>query len=479
MSKKRISNIIITRLITILLTAALILPLPAYAAVETMENTEQGQEQALEEGSQEEQPPEEPLETSPEEVSPEEESMEEPEEPDQEVIPQEEQTAEESEETEEEIILEPVTNRPELYSSTITGPVQIKAQGKAIDLRTMIGEANGGYSVVQGSCTDGTYAYYMMVSSANQKGRLLKVRMSDNTVVGRSSVVDVYHGNGICYDSKRGMIVSATYHDKRQVLAFFDAGSLAFKGFQKVRFTNYENAGSDSISSADRSKGLTAIAYNRTYDCYIGMESAYHNIIIYDAATLEAIGKAITNVNGSYPEVWQSMDADDKYVYYVLSPGNGQPYNVILCLDWHSENLQIVRKYGKPCVEKAWHCGNGQDDTKRDGRPSAVIRLNTPYEAESLYHVTDPATGRAHFYLSEYHGEAQYSWVTKKVKVKWKKVKKKVKWKKVKIKKGKRKGKYKWKYKTKKVWKYKTKKVKVKERTGTTKFGRVYDLGIF
>ena len=49
MSKKRISNTIITRLITILLTAALILPLPAYAAVETMENTEQGQEQVLEE----------------------------------------------------------------------------------------------------------------------------------------------------------------------------------------------------------------------------------------------------------------------------------------------------------------------------------------------------------------------------------------------------------------------------------------------
>lgn len=477
---ERWNNKLTVRLISVMVAAVLALPLPVFAEGEIPEVTENESVQTKEETIQEETAQEEQLETPTIEEPVQEGSSEDNlEEPYEEELPEEALPVEEAEESEVEIILSPVNNRPALYSTTINGPVMIKASGKAIDLRTMLGEASGGYSVVQGSCTDGTYAYYMMVSSANQMGRLLKVRMSDNTVVGRSAVADVYHGNGICYDSKRNLIVSATYHDKRQTLAFFDASSLAFKGFQKVKFSHYANAGSDSISSADRNKGLTAIAYNKTYDCYIGMESSYHNIIVYDASTLEALGKAITNVNGSYPEVWQSMDADDKYVYYVLSPGSGQPYNVILCLDWHSENLQLVRKYGKPCVEKAWHCGNGQDDAKRDGRPSAVIRLNTPYEAESLYHVTDPNTGKAHFYLSEYHGEAQYGWVTKKVKVKWKKVKKKVKWKKVKIKKGKNKGKYKWKYKTKKVWKYKTKKVKVKERIGTIRYGRVYDLGTF
>ena len=413
MKKNRNIYNIITKLLAIILMASLVMPLPAFAVGETPDGTQS--EQA--------------------------------------------QTQEQPQET---FVLTPVNNRAVIGNSVIKKPLVIKKKSVAIDLRAMIDEGHKGYSVVQGSCTDGTYAYYMMVSAANQKGRLLKVRMSDNKVVKKSAVVDVNHGNGICYDSKRKLIVSTTYHDKRQTLAFFDANTLAFKGFQKVKFNNYKDAGAGSINSKDRKKGLSAIAYNRKYDCYLGMETTYHNIIIYDAATLEAIGKASTNVNGNYPELWQSMDADDKYVYYVLSPGSGQPYNVILCLDWHSENLQIVRKYRKPCVEKAWKCGNGQDDAKRTGKPSAVIKLNTPYEAESIYHVDDPKTGKANFYLSEYHSEAEYGWVKKKVKVRWKKVKKKVKWKKVNGK-----------------WKYKKKKVKVWKRIGTLRYGRVYDLGVF
>lgn len=365
-------------------------------------------------------------------------------------------------------------NRPAVNGNAISSPEQLKVSGKTLDLRALAGEGHDGYSVVQGSCTDGVYAYYMMVSSANQKGRLLKVRIKDNKVMGRSKVVDVNHGNGICYDSKRNLIVSTTYHDSRQRLAFFDADSLAFKEFKNVKFTYYKNAGSDSINAADRKRGLTAIAYNATYDCYVGMESGYHDIIIYDAATLQAIGKACTTVTAKYPAVWQSMDCDDRYVYYVLSPGTNQPYNIILCLEWHSEYLDQVRKDGKKCVEKAWTCGSASSEKKRDGKPTVTKRINMPYESESLYHVTDPSTGKAHFYLSAYRGKAKYEWVTKtvKVKVKWKKVKKKVKWKKVNGK---------WKYKTKKVWKYKTKKVKKKVWTQTAKYryGYVYDLGVF
>ena len=99
-----------------------------------------------------------------------------------------------------------------------------------------------------------------------------------------------------------------------------------------------------------------------------------------------------------------------------------------------------------------------------------MIRVNTPYEIESLYHTTDSKTGQHHFYLSEYHSSPKYGWVTKKVK--WKKVKKKVKWKKVK-----KNGKWKWKYKKKKVWKYK--KVRRWQQVGINRDDNVYDIGVF
>ena len=426
----RITGGIIKKLIAVIMMVMLVVPTSVFAASEADEPTNEANETVIED---------------PEDVTP-----------------------------EEEIILEPVTNRPKVKGTAISSPSQLTKSGKALDLRAMIGEGHDGYSVIEGSCTDGENAYYMMVSADNQMGRLLKVRMKDNKVVGKSSVVDVNHGNGICYDSKRNLIVSTTYNNKRQTLAFFDAESLAFTGYKRVKFSYYKNAGDDSISSADRKKGLTAIAYNATYDCYVGMESEYHDIIIYDAESLQAIGKARTVVTAKYPAVWQSMDCDDRYVYYVLSPGSGQPYNIILCLEWHSEYLQLVRKYGKQYVEKAWTCGSSADEKKRNGKPSVVKRINVPYESESLYHVTDPSTGKARFYLSAYHSEPRYEWVKKTVKqkVKWKKVKKKVKWKKVNGK---------WKYKTKKVWKYKTKKVKKKvwTLTGKYRYGHVYDLGVF
>ena len=358
----------------------------------------------------------------------------------------------------------------------ITDPSLIRKTGKAINLRKMLGEGHTGYSVVQGSCTDGKYAYYMMVSPVNQKGRVLKVRMSDSKVIAKSKVMDVNHGNGMCYDSTRDRLVCVTYFSHRQKVVLIDAKSLDYIKTSKVKFKYYteenDKAQKDkTINADDRGRGLTAIAYNARYDVFVAMESGTHDIIIYNAKNLQAIGKACTKVTEKYPGVWQSMDADDQYVYFVLSKYNSeQPYNIILCLDWHSENLEPILSGEKKFIEKAWYCGKYKDVSKNKGVPSRVIKVNTPYEIESLYHTTDPETGANHFYLSEYHSSPKYGWVKKKVK--WKKVWKKVKWKKVK-----KNGKWKWKYKKKKVWKYKTK--KVWKQVGIYRDDNVYDIGVF
>ncbi|MBQ6315223.1 MAG: hypothetical protein IJI11_06475 [Mogibacterium sp.] len=356
--------------------------------------------------------------------------------------------------------------------ASINNAVKLPSGAGVLNLREIIGEDASGYSVVQGSCTDGKgYAYYMMVSSANQMGRVAKIRLADSTLMGVSEVFDVYHGNGMCYDSKRNRLVSCTYHDSRQRVYFINPDTLASMGTANVRFDNYKGAGADSISANDRKKGLTAIAYNSTYDCYVSMLSSYHDIVIYDAETLQAIGKACTKVTADYPKVWQSMDADDEYVYFLLSKGGSeQPNNIVLCLDWHSEKLAQMKEQGKTFIEKSWNCGTG------DGRPTTVIKLGVPYEIESMFHVP-VGNGLSSFYLSEYHSDPSYKTVTKKVKYKkkWKKVWKKVKWKKVK-----KKGKWKWKYKKKKVWKYKTKyKTVTTQEKYNAKQNYVYNLGIF
>ena len=379
---------------------------------------------------------------------------------------------------------EPELNFKTLYSRYIS------AASLGINLRTMIGEPNAGYAVAQGAATDGTYAYYMMVKSSNQKGRVVKTTL-DGRLVQAGPVIGIHHSNGMTYNSKTHELVSVGYDQWRQQLSFIDPETLTLKYQKNVSYPDTFNR----LASQDAYKnGIAAIAYVEKYNVYLarsrgycdydktGTNSTIHNIWVFDADTLEAIGHInTTSVAANYPTVWQSMDADEKYVYYLVSPGKNQPHNVVICLDWNSEMLDPVLKGEKDYIEDMWYCN---DDGS--GKPDAVMTLSIKKESEGLFHTTsvdEEGNVSNHFYVSEYKGVQKYKTVTKKVKykVKWKKVKKKVKWKRVKIKKGKNKGKYKWKYKKKKVWKYKTKYKKVKYTVKDYKARDVYvyDLGVF
>jgi len=296
-----------------------------------------------------------------------------------------------------------------------------------INLTSMIKESNNGYSVVQGGCTDGTYAYYLMVSTKTQKGRVLKVRMSNNKVVARSKVLNVHHGNGMTYDSKRKKLVVIARDNRKQEITVIDASSLKITRQQNVKYDNFAGAEGDTLNSVHQSQGLAAIAYVRKYDCYIALERTYHNLLIFDPDTLQAIGMVKTDIGENYPGTFQGMDADDRYVYLLLSAynknGKSQPYNLIVALDWNSENLLPVVNATKSkdpkYVEEAWYCNNDGS-----GTPDAVIRVRTSYEAENIYHTTDK-NGKEHFYLSEYRSKPVYKKVRKRVKVngKWKRKK--------------------------------------------------------
>ena len=286
----------------------------------------------------------------------------------------------------------------------------VSPRNLGINLRTMIGEGYNGYSVVQGGCTDGTYAYYLMVSSATQHGRVLKVRMKDQVVVGRSKVLNTWHGNGMAYDSKRKKLVVIARENRKQEITVIDAKTLKITRQQNVRYSHYKNAGIYSLNSFHQGKGLAAIAYVRKYDCYIALERSYHNLIIFNPDTLQAEGFVVTRFTDKYPGTYQAMDADSKYVYLLLSKHQDnpskQPNNVILALDWNSEKMLPVinaKNRSKAYVKYAWYCNN-----KNNGQPDAAIKIKTNLEAENIYHKS-AGGGKGHFYMSAYYSHSVYS----------------------------------------------------------------------
>lgn len=351
------------------------------------------------------------------------------------------------------------------------------AGNTGLSLRTLLGESNGGYAVAQGAATDGTYAYYMMSSSDNQKGRIIKIRISDNAVVGTGPVLNTYHANGMTYDSKRNRLVCVAYGSRRQELTFVDPGSLTIIEHRDVSYTH-----TDMEGHRYGDNGIAAIAYVPEYDVYVTRERGKHvsggvnDIMIFDAASLDMIGYVRTKVTSAYNGTYQSMDADEKYVYFLISPGGNVDGNIIVCLDWNSENLLPVKNGETKYIKNIWYANNDGS-----GTPDAVLTIPISHESEGLFHTTDPNTRAEHFYVSEYHGRWAYKTVTKKVvksKKKWKKVRKW--WHKKKKKWVSKKPKKKYRGRSKKVWKYKYKykKVKVKVKDYWARDDYVYDLGI-
>ena len=364
--------------------------------------------------------------------------------------------------------------------SAITRPKLSNANTLAtylgLSLRDMIGESNDGYAVTQGAATDGKYAYFMMASSTTQKGRILKVNLANFSDYTYSEVLDIHHANGMTYDSKRNKLVAVGYGEWRQQLSFIDP--VTFEVTHENISYPYEITG---VNEEGKKNGVAAIAYVEKYNVYVarsrgrndGVGDSYLNndIWVINADNLKVIGHVYVHITGKYPETYQAMDADEKYVYYLLSPGDGQKNNIILCLDWDSENLLPVLNGEKEYVEYTWRANNNDS-----GDPDAVLTIPIAHESEGIFHTTD-ANGNAHFYVSEYYGRNHYKTTTKKVKVKWKKVRK---WYNKKTKKWTtKKPKKKYRGKSKKVWKYKTKKKKVTVKDYWARDDYVYYIGSF
>lgn len=297
----------------------------------------------------------------------------------------------------------------------------VKKAGKTFELNSSAGQKTGQYDVVQGSCTDGTYAYYVLYNKSNSKCRILKSRLSDNATVKVSGVLNLNHGNDITYNSDLKKLVVAHYSGAPYRLSLVDPESLTVTSYQDVKIPeSLEGASSSELAAI---KGFSGVAYNSERHQYVVRINQSHNYLLLDEnmepVKYVAVSKAGNNLN-------QGIDANNDYIFDVQSKAGS--YNTVIAYDW-------------------------------DGEYQYSTRIPTGYEMESLFHNGDK------FYAAVYSSYYQTYYTThyKTKKVKWKRVK--VKWKKVRGK-----------------WRYKTKKKKVRvtytvPHTYLVRDNYVYNLG--
>lgn len=267
--------------------------------------------------------------------------------------------------------------------------VALSKNDKMFEIRTWAKQKMYQYDTLQGSCTDGTYAYYLLNNRRAVNCKLVKVKRSNLKVVKVSGVLDVAHGNDMTYDKhrKRLVIVHSTGVDPKR-LTSVDPNTLTVIESKHVQIPRKLAGG--TMADATNATAFSGVAYSSGRRQYAVLLSHNYNFVLLNS-NLDPVKYVKVTKKNNY--VVQGIDATDDYIMLAQSPKTSkQKYNIITVYDW-------------------------------DGNYISKINVKKGYEIESIYHVGSKYY--AGFYRSYY--KTSYKNVVKKVVVDGKEKKKKVK----------------------------------------------------
>ncbi len=174
--------------------------------------------------------------------------------------------------------------------------------------------------IIQGACTDGEYLYVCLNDGASSGAvtAIVKTELASGKVVATYENKLIDHANDLTYNPKTNEILAVHNAPNRQKISIFDADTMELKEIKTLRHDVY------------------SIEYDEDNDCYwFGISHGY-NYARYNTAL-----KSYTEYQG-YDNGFtkQGMDADDKYVYFVLYKTN--------CIAVYTKDGKYVRQIDLP-----------------------------------------------------------------------------------------------------------------------------------
>lgn len=218
---------------------------------------------------------------------------------------------------------------------TVTLKTKIrKTGGKVFELRSQAGQKMFAYDTVQGGCTDGKYAYYILYDRTKENCKVAKVRLKDMKVKKVSLPIGARHGNGVTYNKRnKTLCVTHTYLDNTKV-TIVDASSLKVKSRKNIKVSKSIKG----ITKTQKRAGFRfgSISYNYSRNKYVVHLSGTANFLIL-SGKLEP-EKIIRPSSRSY-QVRQCVDATGKYIMVLSSPYRRGQTNMIEVYDWSGNYL--------------------------------------------------------------------------------------------------------------------------------------------
>ena len=227
----------------------------------------------------------------------------------------------------------------------------VKVKGKKIELRARTKQSMFGYDTVQGSCTDGTYGYYVMYKRSVENCRIAKVKLSNMKLVKLSAVLAIGHGNGITYNADTNRLVVTHAGTQKKKISTINANTLKLKSTVTLKLTT----GVAGITTAQASKGFSAITYNSARKQYALLASGSGNLVITDADLVPIVYVTPTRKDG---QLLQCLDSTDDYILIGQSFSGGKRNNVVSAYTWDGTFVTRVNLGKGFELESIYHVGN-------------------------------------------------------------------------------------------------------------------------
>ena len=248
------------------------------------------------------------------------------------------------------------------------------------------------YDTLQGGCANGGYAYLTLYNRRVEKCKIVKVRLSDLTVVKVSRVLPIFHGNNLTFNTRKNRIVATcctTNKKAKNRAVLINPNTLRVSATKNIKLTKKVKKIPRSVWK--KNKGITAIAYNEKHNCYVARLRQDGNVVILNR---NLVPLRYVKLKGKKTGLLvQGIETAGNYIYDVRSFKGRRHYCMVTVHTMAGKyvgqmkfpygtapgkELQCIFHDGRQFYAGFYYSTSQMDDTKRNhvNRINLIQRLN-------------------------------------------------------------------------------------------------------
>lgn len=264
------------------------------------------------------------------------------------------------------------------------------SDGSYFNLMKQAGQRLYEYDTLQGATAGKGYGYFTLYNRNNNHVKIVKVKLSEMSVVKVSAALHINHANEITYNGRSNIIVVANSTPVPKRISVIDANTLTIKYHTTI--TMPRKVKGMSKRQRRKFKGIGAIAYNEQRNCYICRMRKTHDFLFLDANFKPF--KRVKAKSKLKKLLYQGLDSYNDCIMVCQSFKGKKKYDAVTVYNMKGKKIaRFTMGAGSPMLElqTVFHDGNQfyagfycNYGAKADQQKLHVKRENSVYRINNL-----------------------------------------------------------------------------------------------